>query len=34
MWINDDASSSTLIEVLASHENKKHENIHWNYKEM
>ena len=33
MWINDEASSLTLVEVLASHDHKKHIKINWNHQE-
>ena len=33
MWINDEASSSTLVEVLAFHDHKRHAKINWIHEE-
>ena len=33
MWINDEASSSTLVELLASHDYKRHAKINWIHEE-
>ena len=34
MWINNEASSSTLVEGLAPHNHKRHYKINWNHEKV